>query len=95
MKLPNLKLVAICGCKACFGWKMGKTTKGCSSYVVVYAFQIERLRKEGNRILEEAQEKLREDLKKKASLHTVTIDSDSDSQDTPTAKLKVGTAFVN
>ena len=58
-------------------------------------FQIDRLRKEGNRILEEAQEKLREDLKKKASLNTVTVDSDSDSQHTPTAKLKVGTTIGN
>lgn len=51
--------------------------------------EIERLRKEGNRILEEAQEKLEEDLKKKANLNAVVIDSDSDSQDSPTAKLKV------
>ena len=55
-------------------------------------FQIERLRKEGNRILEEAQEKLREDLKKKVNLNTVVIDSDSDSQDAATAKLKVGSS---
>ena len=57
--------------------------------------QIERLRKEGNRILEEAQEKLKEDLRMKANLNTVVIDSDSDSQDSPTAKLKVCITFTD
>ena len=51
--------------------------------------QIERLRKEGNRILEEAQEQLKEDLKKKTDLNRVYIDSDSDDEEELTAKLKV------
>ena len=62
---------------------------------LVFDLQIERLRKEGNRILEEAQEQLREDLKKKTDLNRVNIDSDSDSQETVTAKLKVQNTWIN
>ena len=58
-------------------------------------FQIDRLRKEGNRILEEAQERLREDLKKKADLNRINIDSDSDLEEVTTAKLKVIAKHVN
>lgn len=58
------------------------TNNACYDY-----YQIERLRKEGNRILEETQEQLRRDMEEKLNKPSDEIDSDED--EIPTAKIKV------
>ncbi|KAL4238120.1 DnaJ (Hsp40) [Mactra antiquata] len=50
--------------------------------------EIERLRKEGNRILEETQEQLRKDLEEKLNKPTNDDDSDDDDDEATTAKIK-------